>query len=408
MKLERSSLVRPIEWRRVLLLAGVLSLGVIYLVLWLRMIASPAERTGTDFISYYAVGRIAQADGISRVYDIVHQRTVQEGAVGFPLDEGQVLLYLHMPYLVPVLQVLVTDDYVASFLRWILLSLIVYAAGMAVFMRWLPEEQHVDNHWLLGAVTFFPLFVSILLGQDTAFLFLGAAILGWGLFNKRDWLAGAGLALLTVRPHFVILLALPVLISRRKAFAWFVLFAGILAAVSVALLGPQGTRDFIDILRLSASGDWYGIKEEAMLNLIGLLFRWLPFLGSTVIHALGWAAYAGVFLGLALWARRADLDQRFLGLAFLLCILVAPHLHYHDLTVLLFPLLAVSIQPVADPFHRGLQSILQPLAVSFILLSGSFNHAVYYSLPYLIMLGLALCLLNTHKETRGQVLNITR
>lgn len=399
--------IASIDWRRVLLLVGTLSLVVIYLILWMRMIASPAERTGTDFISYYAVGRIAQADGISKAYDIAQQRRIQAETVGFPLDEGQVLLYLHMPYLIPVLQLLVSGDYVASFLRWTVLSLLVYAAGLAVFLCWFPEAQRTGSRWYLaGAATFFPLFVSILLGQDTALLFLGAALLGWGLLCKRDWLAGVGLALLTVRPHFAILLALPILISRRKAFAWFLLFAGILATLSVVLLGPQGVEDFVSILRLSASGAWYGIKEEMMLNLIGLLFRWTPFLGSTAIHALGWAAYAGVLLGLTVWAARgAELNQRFLGMAFLACVLVAPHLHYHDLTMLLFPLLAIQLQTEDTPVLQGLQNILQPLAVSFILLIGSFNATINFALPYAIMLGAAVLL---YRQKAGLIMNITR
>ena len=59
--------MRAIQFKlqRIFVLAGMLSLFVVYLILWGRMIVNPADRTGTDFIAFYAAGRVAQENGLA-------------------------------------------------------------------------------------------------------------------------------------------------------------------------------------------------------------------------------------------------------------------------------------------------------------------------------------------------------
>ena len=156
----KSVRLNQIKMQRVLVLTGVLSLFLIYVVLWGKMIASPSERTGTDFMAFYAAGRVAQESGIAHTYDISLQQGIQEAEVGFELHEEQILPYLHMPYLIPLLQILVTQSYVISFVRWILLMFGVLVFGMYALMRWFPDEIQVTERYLFlaGAVTFFPVF----------------------------------------------------------------------------------------------------------------------------------------------------------------------------------------------------------------------------------------------------------
>ena len=371
------------------------SLFVIYAILWGRMIVNPSERTGTDFISFYAIGRVAQENGISHIYNVDLQQEFQEDEVGFPLSAGQVLLYLHVPYLAPLLQLLVTKSYVISFFRWTFLMIGLYVFGIYALTRWFPVgiQSSRKNNFLAGAVTFFPAFVSFLLGQDTALLFVGVSLIGWGISRKKYWLAGAGLALTTVRPHFVILFAIPFLFSQRKVFWWFLSFAGILAVMSFAILGLQGIQDFINILLISAGGEWYGMKEGSMYNLIGLLSRWFTFLNPQTIRTIGWIAYIAAILAIFFWsARTRNIENRHLSWIDLICVLAVPHLHYHDLTLLLFPLIIVGLENQRLALPRGFQFILQPMAVSFIMLAGFFDQSIQYIIPYLMIAALAIFL----------------
>src|SRR3990172_723562 len=180
-----------INIQRISLAAGAISLFIVYMILWGRMITSPTDRTGTDFVAFYAAGRVAEEYGSSHAYDIALQQKVQEKEVGFQLSSGQALLYNHMPYLIPVLQILVNQNYMASFARWTILLLAVYAAGFWGLVHWFPADWDTAQRrrFFVGAISFFRCFASLLLGQDTAFLFLGVALLGWGISNNQDWLA---------------------------------------------------------------------------------------------------------------------------------------------------------------------------------------------------------------------------
>ena len=279
-----------INFHRIFVIAGLTTLVIVYAVLWLRMISSPAERTGADFIVFFTAGRIAQTDGAEHVFEPLLQQAIQQAEVGFPLVPGQVLLYNHVPYLIPILKILISGNYVASFYRWAALLLALYIAGVVLLSGVLQRAgwRRLEV-WLAaaGMLTFFPLFVSLLNGQDTAFTLFGLCLYLAGFLTGRDWLAGLGLALTSVRPQVTVLLAVPFLFRRQKVFGWFCLAGGILGILSLAAVGLGGMRGFLNLLLVSAGGDWYGLKEPLMVNLVGLLWRVAPGLGAT-IHPLDW------------------------------------------------------------------------------------------------------------------------
>src|SRR5664280_1180544 len=204
--------MKAINFRRVFVIAGLTTLVIIYATLWLQMISSPAQRTGADFMVFFTAGRISQINGSAHVYDTLLQQTIQQAVVGFQLAPGQVLIYNHVPYLIPILKIVISGNYVASFYRWAVLLLVLTMAGMVLLVGILRRAGwRQAETWLMaaGMITFFPLFVSLLNGQDTAFTFLGLCLYLAGFLTGRDWLAGVGLALTSIRPQVTVLLAVP-------------------------------------------------------------------------------------------------------------------------------------------------------------------------------------------------------
>lgn len=380
--------------RRIFIIAGIVSLLVSYIGIWIRLINDPVERTGSDFIAFYSAGRVAQNAGMASVYNPLLQQQIQQQEVGFPLIQGQVLLYNHLPFLLPILRTIVNIDYVASFYRWIILLIALYVTGIAILSKVLKQVEVDRSSNLLtamGGLLFLPLFVSMMNGQDTAFLFLGTSIWVYGLISGREYLAGLGLSLTTVRPHIALFLAIPMLFRSAKVFMGFLIGSGILALLSVLILGLNGTTEFINIIFLSVSGEWYGMKENAMFNLIGLLTRTLPQLEAGITRAIGWIVYAVAMIGLCiLWFRTQDIKIGIIGLTVTLALFVVPHLHFHDLTLLLIPIYElIRISRETGKLKTSIAIVL-PIAISLLLLISNISPYLQYTTPYLIMLGLAL------------------
>lgn len=382
-----------IDFRRIFLVAGITAQLIIYPLLWLRMITNPVERTGSDFIAFYTAGRITRLDGPGQVYDIDRQQQVQAEQVGFELIPGQVLLYNHIPWLIPLLWLIAGPNYVYSFIAWQLLLLGILVLSILLLVRMLPGGWKGENSLplLLGGVTFFPLFASLMNGQDTAFACLGAVLLASGVLNRRDYLGGLGLALITVRPHIALLLAIPFLFHHRKVLIWAIIFGAGLAGLSLLLIGWDGARNYLDLVLISAAGEWYGLKEAAMVNLIGLLHRFAPGLGVETIRLTGWIVYASALLGLSIvWKFSREIRETQLTLAVILGMFAVPHLHYHDLTLLLIPLWLLLNLLVRGGYLPLRDAILIPVGASLLLLLGSLIPGAQYSLPALVMIVLIL------------------
>jgi hypothetical protein len=384
--------LKQLNLRRIFVITFLLAQIMIYLILWIQMITDHQLRTGMDFITMYTAGKIAQADGIRQVYDVDLQHAVLEKVVGFDLMPKQILLYIHLPLTIPIFQVIATQTYTTSFTIWAVLLVALFALSVFIFVRSLAWPTKASMLSYITAITFYPIFASILNGQDTAIALLGLALCFYAFIHQKDFLAGLGLALATiVRPHIALILAIPFIFQRRRVFAGYITGTIFLAITTILMLGVEGVFEFVEYMLNSVGGDWYGTNEDAMFNFLGILVRLFPeHIAASRIAA--WIGYIAVPIILSVWwARSRTITVTHLGIAVTIAVPAITHLHFHDLTLLLLPIFSLMLVVVDRLEWQPQDAALLPLVYSFILLIG-FTPALRFITPYLVILSLILWL----------------
>jgi len=396
------------SYRNIFVIAGIASLLLIYPILYLRVISDPAQRTAADFLPFYAAGRIAITHGMSKVYDWEAQRNAEDEVLnetirqmlvakgqpvnpqdfGAPIQMTEVNPFPHPPFIVPVLMLLARLDYVSAFVSWSVLMSILFILAAIILLRLVPQAHGWDR-WVLflGTILFFPAFFSVINGQDTALLLLGASMWLYGFLQECDGFAGLSLALTLIRPHMGLMLGLPFLFKRRKVWWWFCAAAGILVLVSVLLLGWTGIVNFLRILATSADGEGNKFfNENLMVNLIGLLRRIFPLLEAAFVRLIGWIGFAAAIIYLCVvWGKNAGIKERHIGLAVIVTIIGVPHIHYHDLALLLIPIIGVIRVMLDKKLLKISDAVLLPLSASLLLfVSYLLLPVLKYFIPYLL------------------------
>lgn len=375
-----------------MLLAAVLLVHIVLFArMWTRLPAQP-ELGNIDFISFYTAGRIAGSAGYTRLYDLDLQRSIQQEILHAGTALGAMLPYMHPPFLVPLLQLVTDSDYPGSYIRWSAVLLLAAVLCFVVVFRFLRRDNRfaISDCILTAAasVLFFPVFISLLKGQDTAFMLLGTLIWMGAVLRQNDRLAGASLILVALKPHIALVLAIPTLLVRRRALRSFCLTASLAALVGLLLVHWQGLHDFVSLMRITAQGQGYGVNQDKMYNFLGLMLRSVPRAEPATIRLLAW----GLFLlatGALCWCyrKRTQLRESDLGLIVLLGLFTSPHLHFHDLSLLVVPALGLASTAAGD---RSLGQAAAPavlVVTSSIFLFAMLIPGPYcYTGAYLIML----------------------
>jgi len=383
---------------RVAIVLWIVALGVIYTSLWIKTIRDPEEPKAADFIAFYAAARVAQADGYPEIYEISLQQNIENRLKGQTTDNF--LLYNHLPYFVPILTLIVDQNYPASFLRWVLILLFIFLISILVLLLSLRQNEPGAIQLMLagGMLTFMPLFISLWQGQDTAFVFFGLVLWCVGMLKRNEWLAAGGLALVTVRPHLCIVLALPLVFRYRRVFWRFIVLGFAASIYSLLLVGIKGIIGFLTLLNISAKGEWFGMNPGDMPNLTGMVYRLLlHFLAPNLINLFGWIIFAtGILIVVLLWTSSKTIHEPLLGLTILIAAMFAPHLHLHDLAILALPLLFVIRNQQA--MGMSLQNIGILPAASVVFLSGRMVGALEFIAPYIVAALLAWQLVIQYKQ----------
>ncbi len=380
---------RLFNLRNIFFTIGAIFLITLYALLLMQLMADKSVLKQVDYIAFYTGGYIARYESLSQLYDLDLQHRVQ-AAVTAPILLARFYPYNHPPLLARVLQWVTTSNYNASFFRWSIVMLIFHLTSLGVLislmrsMGWQRGEV-----WIIGisSLLFYPIFTAYLKGQDSTFLLLGVTLWTFGLVTDKDQVAGLGLALATIRPQLALVLALPFLFKRRRVWWWFVGWGIVLFIYSYLLIGLQGLKEFVQQLLFSVQG----IDVDKMPTLMGAVVRAFPAISPSLLKIIGYSGYAFTILFLCwLWFKSRTIEFRHVGLAVLLCMAFSPHLHNHDLSLLLIPALGVASVLVKHRLLSRQYAALLPLGFSLLL---AFNGILQTKLTfYMVMLVLGLLL----------------
>jgi arabinofuranan 3-O-arabinosyltransferase len=247
-----------------------------------------------DFGRIWLSGGFAVSSDPVRVYDFDAFSAAQFSLFG----PGTCVLFYHFPYPPTFLfftYPLGLMPYSIAFVVWVTVTLVLYLAAVyAILPR--PAAMFV-------AVTSYAAFWNVVLGQN-GFLTAGLIGLSLAFMERRPWLSGVFLGLLTYKPHFGILFPLALLASRNWRGLLSATIVGVaFAAAATIAFGYQTWPSFIDTL---ADRQWnLGEVSAQPVFLISVL----GFLASAGINAnISWAAQFAIAAFVALtvcivWAK---------------------------------------------------------------------------------------------------------
>ena len=310
---------------QVLLLAQATIL--VLLALWQHgVITGAPSNTSSDFVSFYAAGKLALAGTPALAYDQAAHYLMQQRftAAGAPYQ-----FFFYPPVFLLLFAPIALLPYYAAFY---LFEIVTLAAFLLVVRLILREPGWA---WTAPVLAFPAVFWTFGLGQNaflTAALFGGAAL----LLERRPAIAGMLLGLLCYKPHFGLLAPAALLCGRHwRAFGAAAVTVAALVGVSVMLFGVETWRAYIGAM--AAADAVYG---SGRIDYAGIV---TPFGAARLLGIGAPAAYAvqavvtGAMLLLtgAVWRSRANLETRAATLAAATLLAVPLALLYDQMLLLI-------------------------------------------------------------------------
>jgi hypothetical protein len=246
-------LVRGMLWLQVC--------GLIFFILGSHgaIVPMPDPPTTTDFASFYAAGRLANAGTGALAYDTAAHRRAEEAAIAPGVEEKR---FLNPPVFLLICAPLARLPYLpafvlfeaATFAAWLLLSTRIAGGGAqaAACLAAIPAVW-----WALGW------------GQNS---FLSGSLMATGtlLIRRRPLLAGAAFGALCFKPHFGVLIPVALIAGRHwRAILGAALSLLALSAASTVLFGVSAWRGFFNMAVHARQAVESGIQLSGHVDLGG-------------------------------------------------------------------------------------------------------------------------------------------
>ncbi len=322
--------------------------------------------TGIDLVASGHGDQLYHFDAQAKAQFRLYPETRTSGLLPFNHPAYELLLYWPVSGL----------SYQMALLVWALANV-----GLVFLIAWLlgPYSRAVTQvtgiPLALFLLAFYPVMYVLGEGQDSLIFMLLLILSLRSMDDGRTFLAGFLLALAGFKFHLVLAIAFFVLFLRGKwrGLAGFAVGGAVVAAISLALVGPAMIHDYPAMLRNQQVMTPWGFIPWFMPNLRGFLqwalVRWLDE-GQILPVVFMTSAIVGVvatFLMLGSHVKRTqpqndasdenDNDARdesmVYAVAILTTILISYHLHMQDLTMALVPMVVLADRAIREWHKRG-------------------------------------------------------
>lgn len=315
----------------------------------------------SDFSIFYTAGRILRDGQGGRLYDDALQESVQRSFSPVAVERlGAILPYNHPPFEAVLFVPLAHLSYVTAYSTWLIVNVALLCAIPFLLRRRLGALGKVPLYlWLLACFAFFPIFSALIQGQDSILLLFLYCLAYLGMERRSELGAGCWLASGLYKYHLVLPFVLP-LWRRKKLIAGFLLAAGGLGLISVAITGWQGLLAYPRYVWGTEHDPKYVLNSPHGLtaNLRGLISAMVPAAHPGIRTGLVGLLSAIVLL-LTMYAagKTSWVDdgcrQALLALTLVGTILVSYHIFVHDLSLLFLAILLVleillSVRPLPN------------------------------------------------------------
>jgi alpha-1,2-mannosyltransferase len=300
------------------------------LVLSPHFIDPTGKPVGTDFLGFWAAGRMALEGHATETYDAgLHLAAAQHVLPWKPGQQAPFVPYLYPPTFLMAAAALALLPYGTALAVWLAVTLLIYLVSIRAI---LPGA-------LMAALAFPAVFLNLAHGQTG---FLSTGLLGGALvlLDHRPWVSGLLFGLLAYKPQFGVLIPFALLIGGY----WRTILAAALTVIatvasSIALWGDSPWRAFAGTLQTIGR---YGLENSSDgLEKLQSIFAAVRLIGGST--TLAWALQV-LFAGLGaaavvwIWTKPASLAIR--GAVLVTASLtLTPYLFDYDLLILALPLL---------------------------------------------------------------------
>ena len=290
-----------------------------------------------DFMSLYTGAKLFWTNR-SALYNLEQQRLIQESID--PSRGDWVLPFFYPPFFAAFLVPLAWLRFSAAFIVMTVINIVLLATTIELLVRRLQLNRQ-QTYWLvLTTLCNYGVHYGLLEGQTS---FIALLLLTLFMLTLREsGFASSGIwsGFLFFKPQLAGI-PLLILLSNKKwrALEWAFLTLGLFALISLVGVGADGIKDYLALSAQAAAGDDYlRIEPEGMHNLRALTYFFFP---APWRDAVWWA---GTIVLVALIVARSRASEKPNGIFFAewitiaaALILVSPHLHSHDLTLLIIP-----------------------------------------------------------------------
>lgn len=296
---------RVIAWGGILLTLEIMFLG--FLILWHHNVFTPVNPpASTDFVSFYAAGKLALAGTPEFAYDRAAHAAAEASATmpGTPYQ-----FFFYPPVYLLLCAPLALLPYMVAFVGF---QAATASAWLFVMRRILGARGWA---WCLPVLAYPAVFWTFGLGQNAL---LTAALLGGVtlLIDKRPIQAGILLGLLCYKPHLALLAPIALAAGGRwRAFAAAGVTVAALVGLSIAVFGTETWRDYLGALAGSSA-----VYENGSVDLAAFV---TPYGAARIFGATPDAAWfaQGIFTFLSalavswVWWRNPGPAERSIALA---------------------------------------------------------------------------------------------
>lgn len=327
-------------------LAGFFAFGFGSVFITKKMYALTGIPLGFDFIAFWAASHMALAGHAQDAYDSALLFKAQQIAV--PSFNGSYVWYYPPSFYLVVLP-LALLPFIAAYWSFMLSTLGFY---LLVLRR---IVQGSTAMWCLAA--FSGLWANLFCGQNG---FLTAALAGAALLSieRKPFLAGLFIGLLSIKPHLALLFPVALLaIGAWRTLVTAAVTAITLTAIGTAVLGIAVLKGFFAHL-----GDARLLLENGGLpwKLMSSVFASLRLLGMPV----AWAyiahfsvAVVAVIIVWRVWRHSQNWNLR-AAAVMTATFLVSPYVFYYDMAWLAFPIAWLALDGLHNGWLRGEREVL--------------------------------------------------